>query len=322
MDHHGVVTRDACDPRRHLQCQLVPGAPRRHARAAPPQRRPHGRHAEDPPAGAFAPPSSPPVAGRSHRTDRRRSSGASRDPTSIRSTCCSPTGRGGHRLAASSCTGPAISGTSTPVRRHGIPVTNVLRTLCDLGAVDARSVNAAVGHVVTTGIGVTGGAASGVGTPRPTGPRRRRRPARRARRLGHRRQAGGQRARAGDASAPASSPSAAGGVPRRDLRLRGRLLARSARPSCSSATVGRGTAANDPSSSGTRCGTPSSPPPGRPPCATPAAGSRATRAQAGGSSPSVRSAARRPGSGRPCRPTPRSGVFAPRRGDRVQLRAL
>ncbi len=47
---------------------------------------------------------------------------------------------------------PSDLGDLNPVRRQGIPVTNVLRTLCDLGAVDARSVNAAVGHVVTTGL--------------------------------------------------------------------------------------------------------------------------------------------------------------------------
>ncbi len=37
----------------------------------------------------------------------------------------------------------------TPVRRAGIPTSNVLRLLCDLGAVDPASVPAAVGHVVT-----------------------------------------------------------------------------------------------------------------------------------------------------------------------------
>lgn len=36
-----------------------------------------------------------------------------------------------------------------PVLRTGIPTTNVLRLLCDLGAVDPRSVSDAVGHVVT-----------------------------------------------------------------------------------------------------------------------------------------------------------------------------
>lgn len=37
-----------------------------------------------------------------------------------------------------------------PVLRHGIPATNVLRTLCDLGAVDRRAVHDAVGHVLST----------------------------------------------------------------------------------------------------------------------------------------------------------------------------
>ena len=36
-----------------------------------------------------------------------------------------------------------------PARRQGIPTTNVLRMLCDLGAVDPTAVVAAVGHVVT-----------------------------------------------------------------------------------------------------------------------------------------------------------------------------
>lgn len=36
------------------------------------------------------------------------------------------------------------------VRRDGIATTNILRTLCDLGAVDAQAVPGAVGHVVTT----------------------------------------------------------------------------------------------------------------------------------------------------------------------------
>ena len=37
-----------------------------------------------------------------------------------------------------------------PARRHGIATTNVLRMLCDLGAVDPGGVVAAVGHVVTS----------------------------------------------------------------------------------------------------------------------------------------------------------------------------
>jgi very-short-patch-repair endonuclease len=39
-----------------------------------------------------------------------------------------------------------------PSRKARIPTTNILRTLCDLGAVDADSVPGAVGHVVTTGL--------------------------------------------------------------------------------------------------------------------------------------------------------------------------
>jgi very-short-patch-repair endonuclease len=37
-----------------------------------------------------------------------------------------------------------------PARRNGIRCTNVLRTLCDLGAVDPSGVQAAVGHAITT----------------------------------------------------------------------------------------------------------------------------------------------------------------------------
>ncbi len=40
----------------------------------------------------------------------------------------------------------------SPVLRQNIRTSNVLRLLCDLGAVDPRSVPAAVGHVVTTGM--------------------------------------------------------------------------------------------------------------------------------------------------------------------------
>ena len=40
----------------------------------------------------------------------------------------------------------------TPVLRSHIRTTNILRTLCDLGALDAAAVPAAVGHVVTTGL--------------------------------------------------------------------------------------------------------------------------------------------------------------------------
>jgi hypothetical protein len=38
----------------------------------------------------------------------------------------------------------------TPVLKQRIPTTNVLRLLCDLGAVDPRGVAAAVGHIVTS----------------------------------------------------------------------------------------------------------------------------------------------------------------------------
>ena len=40
----------------------------------------------------------------------------------------------------------------TPVLRHNIRSSNILRLLCDLGAVDPPSVPAAVGHVVTHGL--------------------------------------------------------------------------------------------------------------------------------------------------------------------------
>ncbi|MET0144590.1 MAG: type IV toxin-antitoxin system AbiEi family antitoxin domain-containing protein [Ilumatobacteraceae bacterium] len=40
----------------------------------------------------------------------------------------------------------------TPSRRAHIATTNILRTLCDLGAVDEGAVPGAVGHVVTTGL--------------------------------------------------------------------------------------------------------------------------------------------------------------------------
>ena len=40
----------------------------------------------------------------------------------------------------------------SPVLRQNIRTSNILRLLCDLGAVDPPSVSAAVGHVVTTGM--------------------------------------------------------------------------------------------------------------------------------------------------------------------------
>ena len=43
---------------------------------------------------------------------------------------------------------PRDMGDLTPVQRSGIRTTNVLRLLCDLGAVDEAAVSAAVGHVV------------------------------------------------------------------------------------------------------------------------------------------------------------------------------
>jgi hypothetical protein len=39
-----------------------------------------------------------------------------------------------------------------PARRSGIPTTNILRTLCDLGAVDEAAVHDAVGEVLTGGL--------------------------------------------------------------------------------------------------------------------------------------------------------------------------
>jgi very-short-patch-repair endonuclease len=44
---------------------------------------------------------------------------------------------------------PRDMGDLTPVKRSGISTTNVLRLLCDLGAVDPSAVSAAVGHVVS-----------------------------------------------------------------------------------------------------------------------------------------------------------------------------
>ncbi len=141
---------------------------RRHARAAPPQRRPHGRHAEDPPAGRSAPPCSPPVEERSHRTDRRRSSGESRGPTTTRSTCCSPTGPGGRSLSPVVVHRPSDLGDLSPVRRQRHPhdqrAAHALRPRCRRCPVGERRGRPRGDDRA----GVTGGAASGAGTPRPT----------------------------------------------------------------------------------------------------------------------------------------------------------
>ena len=58
-------------------------------------------------------------------------------------------------------------------RREHVPATNILRTLCDLGALDAGAVPGAVGHVVTTGAGVARRAARRRSPPRSAGPSRR-----------------------------------------------------------------------------------------------------------------------------------------------------
>ena len=64
---------------------------------------------------------------------------------------CSPGARG-VRTSVSSVHRPRDLKDLTPVLRTNIRATNILRTLCDLGALDAPAVPAAVGHVVTTGL--------------------------------------------------------------------------------------------------------------------------------------------------------------------------
>ncbi len=51
---------------------------------------------------------------------------------------------------------PRDQGDLRPSHRHDIPCTNILRTLCDLGAVDEPGVNPAVGHVLTNSLASAG----------------------------------------------------------------------------------------------------------------------------------------------------------------------
>lgn len=53
------------------------------------------------------------------------------------------------RLDGVSVHRPTDSRRLTPQRRRGIPCTNILRTLCDLGAVDPGAVERAVGHALS-----------------------------------------------------------------------------------------------------------------------------------------------------------------------------
>jgi len=58
--------------------------------------------------------------------------------------------RGRLQLDGVCCHRPTDHDHLVPSRRSNIPCTNVLRTLCDLGAVDRRSVDGALGHALTT----------------------------------------------------------------------------------------------------------------------------------------------------------------------------
>jgi very-short-patch-repair endonuclease len=53
------------------------------------------------------------------------------------------------RLATVNIHRPTDDAELVPQRRSNIPCTNILRTLCDLGAVDAGAVSAAVGHALS-----------------------------------------------------------------------------------------------------------------------------------------------------------------------------
>ena len=167
-----------------------------HAGAADPRRRAGGRAGRD----GVAPLGGPALG---HAAARRRG----------RSTCCCPT-----RTRQATVDGRGRPSAARPARpdpepREHVPVTNILRTLCDLGALDAAAVPGAVGHVVSTALASPAALRAADPPPRSPWPSRRAGAPRRARRLGARRQAGRQRPRAGDAPAARATRPAAGRVP-------------------------------------------------------------------------------------------------------------
>ncbi len=210
-------------PRRVLRASVVPGHGARPARAGPPEGGTNARHGADglpaicaavmargPRRDGVAPFGSIPVGHPSpgERSDRR----AAPPPlTPLRRR------RLRHPPAARP-QGPH-AGSADQIR-----TTNILRTLCDLGALDAAAVDPAVGHVVTTGLASPAALRKAVDRHA-----RRGRPgvpalARRARQLGARRQAGRQPARAGYATALEALRLATRRVPRHRRRVRGRFL--------------------------------------------------------------------------------------------------
>ena len=110
-----------------------------------------------------------------------------------------------------------------PVQRHGIPTTNPLRVLVDLGQVAPSAVTAALEHFLAEGLVDLRSVRAALVRHARQGPARDLRPPRCARRRDHRRRAGRQRAGAGHGQVARRPRPAAGAVPRPHPRLRGGL---------------------------------------------------------------------------------------------------
>ncbi len=149
---------------------------------------------------------------------------------------------------------------SPPQRRSGIACTNILRTLCDLGAVDETGVVDAVGHALAARFVSLSALEAALDRPRPTGSARRPSAPPRHRRLVDRRSPDRLAPRACHASTRDELRASARRIPCGHRGMGGRLPRRRARRSSSSATDGRRTASTVTSSSGIAAATSNSPP--------------------------------------------------------------
>ena len=146
----GVVPRPRIGPHSRWCNQVSPACGARPAHASSGSRQPCCRS----------------VAGRSPRTGRPRSCGASSAPPTIRSISLLARNQRVPELVGVEIHRPTRSGRSgAPGPRSGSSVTNPLRMLCDLAAVDPRGMVAAVEQVVIAGLVLPTGAGDSVLEP-------------------------------------------------------------------------------------------------------------------------------------------------------------